>query len=127
MATPKTTTQKENKMATPKTEWTLVNNNKDGDEYSIKYKGNVFIMRESFESYSNFKHIHLYIIKDFQKTLMTKIFSFEYINSKYGQQTSALFEKIKINYPNEGQHFALTPWKEIGKKAIAYIDALSND
>ena len=127
MATPKTTTQKENKMTTPRTtEWTPVNANWDGDEFSIKYKGSAFLMIEERERYSNRKHINLYVIKDFEKKFMTKIFSFEYINSqlKY-PQGYATFEGIKINYSNSG--FADTPWKEIGKKAIAYIDALSND
>lgn len=126
MATPKTTTQKENKMATQKTEWTLVNRMTKGDEYSIKYKGNVFLMEDQHEPYSNFKNVNLFVIKDFERKLMTRIFSFEYINSqsKY-PQGYATFEGIKINYSNNG--FADTPWKEIGKKAIAYINALSND
>ena len=131
MTTQKTTTQKTKTTAMTtttktKTEWTLVNRMTKGDEYSIKYKGNVFLMEDQHEPYSNFKNVNLFVIKDFERKLMTRIFSFEYINSqsKY-PQGYATFEGIKINYSNNG--FADTPWKEIGVKAIAYINALSND
>ena len=127
--TTKTTTQKTKTTAmntTTKTEWTLVNRMTKGDEYSIKYKGNVFLMEDERQPYSNFINVNLFVIKDFERKLMTRIFSFEYINSqsKY-PQGYATFEGIKINYSNNG--FADTPWKEIGVKAIAYINALSND
>lgn len=123
--TPKTTTKKETMNTTTTTEWALVNANYNGDEYSIKYKGYVFLMIEESERYSNRKHINLYVIKDFEKKHMTRIFSFEYINQNRYPEGKAIFENIKINYSNSG--FADTPWKEIGKKANAYIDALSND
>lgn len=130
-----TTTQKDKAMTTQnKVVWKLVNSpqTKKNDaltehEYVCKYKDCVFMLINKHSHYDRLKWVDLYIVKDFEKKHITNIFSFIYDQEDLKNQTVA-FDGIKISFNAYGNALAMPlPWKEIQNKAIAYIDALSND
>lgn len=146
MTTPKTTTQRETKTVNTTTQkdkamttqnkvvWKLVNSpqTKKNDaltehEYVCKYKDCVFMLINKHSHYDRLKWVDLYIVKDFEKKHITNIFSFIYDQEDLKNQTVE-FDGIKISFNAIGNALAMPlPWKEIQNKAIAYIDALSND
>lgn len=117
-----------------KVEWKLTNSpqTKKNEaltehEYVCKYKDCVFMLINKHDHYDRLKWVDLYIVKDFEKKYITKIFSFIYEQEDLKNQTVA-FDGIKISFNAYGNAFSMPlPWKEIQNKAIAYIDSISND
>ncbi len=117
-----------------KVEWKLTNSpqTKKNEaltehEYVCKYKDCVFMLINKHDHYDRLKWVDLYIVKDFEKKYITKIFSFIYEQEDLKNQTVA-FDGIKISFNSYGNALSMPlPWKEIQNKAIAYIDSISND
>lgn len=117
-----------------KVEWKLTNSpqTKKNEaltehEYVCKYKDCVFMLINKHDHYDRLKWVDLYIVKDFEKKYITKIFSFIYEQEDLKNQTVA-FDGIKISFNSYGNALSMPlPWKEIQNKAIAYIDLISND
>jgi hypothetical protein len=122
------TTQRKTKTmteTTTQTVWTKINTKRITEaEYVCKYKGYTFLMEDYIQSYTDLKGVKLYVIKDYERKEMTEIFKFQYCRNE-SKNSKIIVEGISIKTDEVGN--CKTPWEEVGKKAIQYIDAISND
>lgn len=103
--------------------WTNINTMINSEEYVCKYKGSTFHLKDSpYPQVIGFRKVELSVVKDYEKKLITEIFVFDRYN--HPKNTTVMFQGVQLKTDKNGM--CETPWVEVGNKAIAYIDAISN-